>query len=139
VVCPWRGDRHRRRCFRSLCLGVHGIINLREPVGHNIEEEATVAKDLGLRYISIPVNPAAPKDEQVDSFLKATSDPSVFPLFIHCGTGARVGAFWMIRRVLVDGWTPERAEAEAKQIGMKSPGLRDFAVDYVDRHAKKAQ
>ena len=117
--------------------GVRGIINLREPEEHNIEEEAALAKDLGLLYVSIPVKTAAPKDEQVDAFLKATHDPSIFPLFIHCGSGNRVGAFWMIRRVVVDGWTPERAEEEAKQIGMKSPNLRDFALDYIHRHAKK--
>jgi uncharacterized protein (TIGR01244 family) len=118
--------------------GVRGIINLREPEEHNIQEEATRVKDLGLLYISIPVKAAAPKDEQVDAFLKATQDPNIFPLFIHCASGARVGAFWMIRRVLVDGWTPERAEEEAKQIGMKSPALRDFALGYIQRHKKKA-
>jgi uncharacterized protein (TIGR01244 family) len=117
--------------------GVRGVINLREPEEHNIEEEATLAKDLGLLYVSIPVKTAAPKDEQVEAFLKATHDPSLFPLFIHCGSGNRVGAFWMIRRVLVDGWMPERAEEEAKQMGMKSPNLRDFALDYIHRHAKK--
>jgi uncharacterized protein (TIGR01244 family) len=117
--------------------GIRGIINLREPEEHNIEEEATLAKGLGLLYVSIPVKTAAPKDKQVETFLKETNDPKIFPLFIHCGSGNRVGAFWMIRRVLVDGWTPERAEKEAKQIGMKSPDLRDFALDYLRRHAKK--
>lgn len=117
--------------------GVRGIINLREPEEHNIEEEATLAKNLGLLYVSIPVKTTAPKDEQVEAFLEATHDPNIFPLFIHCGSGNRVGAFWMIRRVLVDGWTPERAEGEAKQIGMKSPNLHDFALDYIHRHAKK--
>ena len=116
--------------------GVRGIINLREPEEHNIEEEAALAKDLDLLYVSIPVKTAAPKDDEVEAFLKATHDPNIFPLFIHCGSGNRVGAFWMIRRVLVDGWTPERAEDEAKQIGMKSPNLRDFALDYIHRHAK---
>lgn len=116
--------------------GIRGIINLREPEEHDLKEEATLAKDLGLLYVSIPVKTAAPKDEQADAFLEATNDPKIFPLFIHCGSGNRVGAFWMIRRVLVDGWTPEKAEEEAKQIGMKSPNLRDFALDYARRHAK---
>lgn len=98
-----------------------------------------MAKHLGLLYVSIPVKTAAPKHKQAEAFLKATHDPHMFPLFIHCGSGNRVGAFWMIRRVLVDGWTPERAEDEAKQIGMKSPNLRDFALDYIHRHAKNGR
>jgi protein tyrosine phosphatase (PTP) superfamily phosphohydrolase (DUF442 family) len=134
----WTGGQPTREQLATLkAEGVRGVLNLREPEEHNIEEEATLAKELRLRYISIPVKTAAPKDEQVAAFLKATNDPEVFPLFIHCGSGNRVGAFWMIRRVLVDGWAPERAEEEAKQTGMKSPNLRDFALDYVHRHAKK--
>lgn len=118
--------------------GVRGIINLREPQEHDVAEEARLAKDLGLRYVNIPVDPAAPKNEQVAAFLEATDDPDVFPVFIHCGSGNRVGAFWMIRRVLVDGWTEEKAEAEAKQIGLKSPALISFSHDYIQRHGKKA-
>jgi hypothetical protein len=30
-----------------------------------------------------------------------------------------VGAFWMIRRVLRDGWKLDAAEEEAKKIGLK--------------------
>ena len=130
------GGQPTREQFATLkAEGVRGIVNLREPEEHNGAEEATVAKGLGLHYISIPVKTAAPKDEQVETFLKATKDPKIFPLFIHCASGNRVGAFWMIRRVLVDGWTLERAEKEAKQIGLKSPNLLDFARDYIHRHA----
>jgi protein tyrosine phosphatase (PTP) superfamily phosphohydrolase (DUF442 family) len=132
------GQPTREQLATLKAEGVRGIVNLREPEEHNIEEEATLAKDLGLHYISIPVKTAAPKDEQVETFLKVTNDPEIFPLFIHCASANRVGAFWMIRRILVDGWTPERAEAEAKQIGLKSPNLLDFARDYVHRHAKEA-
>lgn len=132
------GQPTREQVATLKAEGIRGIVNLREPEEHDIEGEATAAKALGLRYISIPVKTAAPKDEQVQTFLEATNDPTIFPLFIHCGSGNRVGAFWMIRRVLVDGWTPERAEEEAKQIGMRSPNLLDFARDYIHRHAKKA-
>jgi protein tyrosine phosphatase (PTP) superfamily phosphohydrolase (DUF442 family) len=92
VLDPWCGTRHgRRRLGRSY-----------------------------LHYISIPVRTAAPSDEQVKRFLEVTNDPEIFPLFIQCASGNRVGAFWMIRRVLVDGWTVVRAEEEAKQIGARA-------------------
>lgn len=111
--------------------GFHAIINLREPSEHDAEAEQAAAAKLGLRYISIPVKTADPKPEEVDAFLKATDDPSIYPVFIHCGSGNRVGAFWMIRRVLVDGWTADDAEKEARQIGMKSPNLKEFALEYI--------
>ena len=54
----------------------------------------------GLKYFNIPVNYQNPSDADVDQFLKITDDPANRPMFIHCTAAIRVGAFWMIRRVL---------------------------------------
>jgi uncharacterized protein (TIGR01244 family) len=117
--------------------GVRAIINLRRPSEYNAEEEAARAKELGLRYFNIPVNVAEPKDEQADEFLKVVADAQNHPAFIHCSAANRVGAFWMIRRALVDGWKMEDAEAEARKIGLHSPNLVEFAQRYIEHHAKK--
>lgn len=122
---------------RMKVQGVKAIINLRRPTEYDAEAEAAKAKELGLRYVNIPVSVAEPKDEQADQFLKITSDPANRPAFIHCATANRVGGFWMIRRVLVDGWKVEDAEAEARKIGLHSPSLLEFARSYIERHAKK--
>ena len=120
--------------------GMKAIINLRRPSEYppgQAEEEAAKAKGLGLRYFNIAVNPAEPKDEQVDEFLKVMADSKNRPAFIHCSSANRVGGFWMIRRVLVDGWKPEDAEREAEKIGLRTPIMREFALDYLRRHRKK--
>ena len=114
--------------------GIRAVINLRQPSEYNAEEEAAKARELGLRYVNIPVNSADPKDAQVEEFLKATDNPANRPAFIHCHSAGRVGAFWMIRRVLRDGWPLEKAEDEAKKIGLRNPKLRGFALDYIHRH-----
>ena len=116
--------------------GVKAIINLRQASEYNFEEEAAKAKELGLRYFYIPVNAADPRDEQVEEFLKVTADPENHPAFIHCRTANRVGAFWMIRRVLVDRWKIEDAEAEGKKIGLHRENLIEFARNYIERHRK---
>ena len=118
--------------------GIRAIINLRLPNEYNAEEEAAKARELGLRYVNIPVDHSEPKDAQVEEFLKATDDAANRPAFIHCAAANRVGTVWMIRRVLRDGWPLEKAEDEAKKIGMRSPNLREFAVDYIRRHQKPA-
>src|SRR5688500_20170455 len=84
--------------------GVKAIINLRQPSEHRAAEEEAKAKELALRYFNIPVKFGDPKDEQVDEFLKITDDPQNRPAFIHCKAAIRVGAFWLIRRVMRDGW-----------------------------------
>ena len=117
--------------------GVKAIINLRPPTEHRAAEEEAKAKELGLRYFNIPVVFGDPKDEQVTEFLKILDDPANRPAFIHCTSAIRVGAFWMIRRVLRDGWTVEAAEEEAKKIGLKeSPHLNEFARRYIERYRK---
>jgi len=117
--------------------GVRSVINLRLPTEHRAEEEERAAKELGLRYFNIPVVTGEPKDEQVAEFLKLTDDPENRPAFIHCASARRVGAFWMIRRVLRDGWTVERAEEEAEKIGLREmPFLVEFARGYIERYKK---
>jgi len=118
--------------------GVKAIINLRPPAEHRAAEEEAKAKELGLRYFDIPVVFGDPKDEQATEFLKLTDDPANRPAFIHCASAIRVGAFWMIRRVLRDGWTVEKAEEEAKKVGLtENPHLNQFARSYIERHRKQ--
>ena len=120
--------------------GVKAIINLRQPSEHRAEEEAAKAKELGLRYFNIPVVYADPKEEQATEFLRVTDDPENRPAFIHCTAAIRVGAFWLIRRVLRDGWTFEEAEKEAEKVGLReSPHLREFAKKYIEKHQKPKQ
>jgi protein tyrosine phosphatase (PTP) superfamily phosphohydrolase (DUF442 family) len=117
--------------------GVKAIINLRPPSEHRAAEEEARAKELGLKYFNIPFVFSEPKDEQATEFLKITDDPANRPAFIHCAGAIRVGAFWMIRRVLRDGWKVEAAEEEAKKIGLKeTPHLNEFARRYIEQHQK---
>src|SRR5437762_114249 len=115
--------------------GVRSIINLRVPTEHRAADEEAKAKEIGLRYFNIPVVFADPKDEQVAEFLRLTDDAENRPAFIHCAASIRVGAFWLIRRVVRDGWTFEAAQKEAETIGLKeSPHLLEFARKYIANH-----
>jgi outer membrane protein assembly factor BamB/protein tyrosine phosphatase (PTP) superfamily phosphohydrolase (DUF442 family) len=119
--------------------GVKSIINLRQPSEHRAAEEEAKAKELGLRYFNIPVAYGNPNEEQVAQFLKITDDPDNRPVFIHCTAAIRVGAFWMIRRVLRDNWKVEDAEAEAVKVGLReSPHWLEFARKYIETHRKGA-
>ena len=119
--------------------GVKAILNLRQPSEHRAAEEEAKAKELGLKYFNIPVAVADPKEDQATEFLKITDDPANRPIFIHCTAAVRVGAFWMIRRVLRDGWTVDAAQADAEKIGLHdAPHLVAFARAYIDKYKKKS-
>ena len=117
--------------------GVRAIINLRTPGEHRSEEEKAEAEKLGLKYFNIPVVYADPKEEQVTEFLKLTDDPANRPVFIHCTAAIRVGAFWMIRRALRDGYSIEKAEEDAAKVGLRqAPHLVEFAKAYIAKYKK---
>jgi uncharacterized protein (TIGR01244 family) len=117
--------------------GVKTVLNLRQPSEHRAADEEAKAKELGLKYFNIPVAFGEPKEEQVAEFLKITDDPKNRPIFIHCTAAIRVGAFWMIRRVIRDNWTIEAAEAEAEKVGLReSPHWNEFARKYIAAHKK---
>ena len=109
-----------------------------QPGQQKRRKEEAKAKELGLGYYNIPVVFGDPKEEQVKEFLRITDDVNNQPAFIHCAAGIRVGAFWMIRRVLRDGFTIEAAEKEAEQIGLHdSPHLNEFAKRYIEKYRKQ--
>ncbi len=99
---------------------------------HFAQLKAEGVKELGMRYFNIPVVFGNPTDEQATEFLRLTDDPANRPAFIHCTAAIRVGAFWMIRRALRDGFTIEAAEKDAETVGLHdSPHLNRFARDYI--------
>ena len=132
--------------------GVKAIMNLRQP-GSIAPTKNGRGRKAGLSYFNIPVSVSDPQDAQVDEFLKLTDDPANRPMFIHCTAAIRVGAFWMIRRALRDGWTIEAAVKRqegrpghraaprgvragvhrAPQVGPRPSGLR--ATLPADRHS----
>ena len=127
------GGQPRLEHFAQLkAEGVKAVINLRTPGEHRAAEEEAAVKELGMRYFNIPVVFGSPTDEQATEFLRLTDDPANRPAFIHCTAAIRVGAFWMIRRVLRDGFTIEAAEKDAETVGLHhSPHLNQFARDYI--------
>lgn len=119
-------------------LGFASVINLRrdgEP-GVDIAAARNTASAHGLKYVHIPVDSSNPSAASVEEFLKAVGDPANQPTYIHCGTANRVAAMWLIKRVVVDGWDVQRATDEATTIGLTSPTLKKFALDYVASHKR---
>jgi uncharacterized protein (TIGR01244 family) len=121
-------------------IGFTSIINLRTPdeAGANVPVESAAAKRAGIKLISIPFSARAPNaNEQLDRFLEAVADPANRPAYIHCAVGQRAAMMWMIKRVMLDGWSVEKALAEAPSVGLTLANLRQFALDYLKAHDKQ--
>jgi len=113
--------------------GYKAVLNLREESeeGAQIPESKAAAEAAGLTFIHVPFKGTAPEDAVADEFLKVVADTTNQPLFINCGSANRVGAMWLIKRMVIDKWEQDKAVEEAKAIGLSSAALEKWALDYV--------
>ncbi len=113
--------------------GYKAVLNLREASeeGAQIPESKAAAEAAGLTFIHVPFKGSAPDDAVADEFLKVVANTSHQPLFINCGSANRVGAMWLIKRMVIDKWAQDKAVDEAKAIGLSSAALEKWAIDYV--------
>ncbi len=119
-------------------MGFASIINLRqasEP-GADIDAEAAAAKTAGIRFYHIPFNGQSPDPAVADRFLEAITTKGSEPAFIHCAGGNRAAAMWLVKRLAVDRWEADRAITEASALGLTSPVLKQFALDYAQTHKR---
>jgi uncharacterized protein (TIGR01244 family) len=119
-------------------LGFASIINLRQPTenGADIEGEAAAAKTAGINFYNIPFNGQSPDPAVADKFIATITTPGNEPAYIHCAAGNRAAAMWMVKRLVIDKWDADRAAQEATALGMTSPTLKQFAIDYAQTHKK---
>lgn len=119
--------------------GIRTVINLAG--GADADAERAAVEQAGMKYFVFAIDPARLDPAPIDPFLKAASDRANYPLFIHSGAGHRAAMAWMIKRVMVDGWTIERAGIEAASDGLvldndMAPVWWKFARDYFKAHGK---
>ena len=119
-------------------MGFASIINLRQDneKGADIDAEAAAAKAAGINFVHLPLSGSMPDPAVADRFLKIITEPGNQPAFIHCASGNRAAAMWLIKRVLIDKWDNDRAWEEALQLGSISPVMKTFAFDYIQAHKK---
>ena len=139
----YRGGQPREGGLAKLAsMGVRTILNLRDDDGR-AEEEGREAAALGLRYFNVPISRAGrPSRERIEELMALVDAPENRPIFVHCKRGAdRTGAFVAAYRIMHEGWTAERALAEAEHYGMGfwQHGKKDFINDFYRDHAAPAK
>ncbi|MCB0214619.1 MAG: ClbS/DfsB family four-helix bundle protein [Anaerolineae bacterium] len=92
--------------------GVTTVINL---APHNspraLDDEAGLVDGLGMHYINIPVDWAAPQPEDFARFEQAMGQLPPGKTLIHCAANFRVTAFYSLYAHKHLGWSEERAAA----------------------------
>ncbi len=132
----WRSaqpDEHDIATLKQ--LGVATIVNLRATVDVMPGEEA-VARRLGLGYANVPLPGLSAPDAAAVARILSLLATSPVPVLVHCEHGAdRTGTIIACYRIQHDGWTADRALAEAGQYGMSDWefGMKRFVREFAAR------
>jgi protein tyrosine phosphatase (PTP) superfamily phosphohydrolase (DUF442 family) len=117
--------------FRESGGGI--VVDLRDPMEPRPLDEPATAERLGLEYIAVPVTAGTMTDEtlaRIHGILRSAGDR---PVFVHCGSGSRVGGALLPHLMLEHGMEEEDAVGQAMRMGLRSADLLEWGLDYVRR------
>ncbi len=121
--------------FQNLAKdGFETVITLRTP-GEISWDEKEVVESAGMKFVALPFRD--PNDLTDDVFEKCREilrdDKGVC---LHCASSNRVGAIWLVHRVMDGRMAVKQARTEAAKVGLRSEAYEQKALDYLRRKGK---
>jgi len=114
--------------------GIKTVINMRHHSENKEFDEQKLVTGMGIVYHNPAWNgPEELTDAKIDE-VRQLLKSAPKPVLLHCSSANRVGAIWLVYRVLDRGASVADATAEAKTVGLKSPDYEKLAKDYIKRH-----
>jgi protein tyrosine phosphatase (PTP) superfamily phosphohydrolase (DUF442 family) len=92
-----------------------------------------------MEYVNVPVRSGSLDDdalEQILSVLRAAGDRTVF---VHCGSGNRVGGALIPYLMLDHGMEEQDAIEQAMRVGLRSAEVMEWGLDYARRNLPRSQ
>lgn len=119
--------------------GFRSVVNLREKNEDDQslepDQEGKKVEELGMQYLHLPVHEGEMSEELVDKF-REKIDSLSRPVYVHCKSGKRSGAFTLMHLASAEGKTGDEVIEQAKELGFEcdQKNLSQFVKNYVDRH-----
>jgi uncharacterized protein (TIGR01244 family) len=110
------GQPSEAQLAEAAAAGYRTVINLRMPSEDGLPDEAARVAELGMEYVSLPIDGAEAITEDNARALSRSLETAERPVLLHCGSGNRVGALLALSAYYVDG----RSADEALQYGLDS-------------------
>lgn len=141
----YRGGQPTEAGIKQIkALGIKTVIDLRDD-DDRARKEGEWARSAGLTFINIPLsNLLGPEDAKIGRILEQMTLGENQPVFIHCKRGSdRTGTAIAIYRISREGWTGDRANAEAKKFGFgwwqfwMKDYIDDYYRDFIKSHPAK--
>jgi protein tyrosine phosphatase (PTP) superfamily phosphohydrolase (DUF442 family) len=89
-------------------------------------DELTIARNLGLEYIQLPVIWTEPTLADFQTFMNIMNKYSDRKVFVHCAANKRVSAFLYLYRQFIEGVDQPTAYQDLVKIWIPNPIWQDF-------------
>ena len=98
--------------------GFKTVINLalHDDPRYSLPDEAGTVRSLGMGYVHIPVQFAAPTAKDLAEFFAAMKAHEGQKVWVHCAANIRVSIFLGLYRVIEQGWEREVAFAQLSEL-----------------------
>lgn len=109
------------------------VLDLRDPMEPRPLDEPATAERLGLEYVVVPVAPGTMTDATLERIHETLRQAGDRPVFVHCGSGSRVGGALLPYLMLDHGLEEDDAVGQAMRAGLRSAELLEWGLDYARR------
>ena len=117
--------------FRDSGGGI--VLDLRDTMEPRPLDEPSTTERLGLDYVVIPVAAGTMTDATLERIHEILRGAGGRPVFVHCGSGSRVGGALLPYLMLDHGLEEEDAIGQAMRVGLRSADLLEWGLDYARR------
>lgn len=116
--------------------GIEVVLDVRDPMEPRPCDEPAVAAACGLEYLNIPVVSGAIDDAVLERVLDVVRRNAGRPMFCHCSSGNRVAGPLVAWFILDRGMTEEAATEEGMRLGLRTPEMMEWGVEYARKRGK---
>jgi protein tyrosine phosphatase (PTP) superfamily phosphohydrolase (DUF442 family) len=115
------------------------VLDLRDPMEPRVVDEPGVVQSLGMEYVNIPVRAGALDDATLESILSVLRSAGDRTVFVHCGSGNRVGGALIPYFILDRKLDESDAIDEAMRIGLRSAEMMEWGLEYARRNRPRSE
>ncbi len=110
------------------------VLDLRDPMEPRVVDEPSVVRSLGMEYVNIPVRAGALDDATLEGILSVLRSAHDRTVFVHCGSGNRVGGALIPYFILDRNLDEPDAIDQAMRVGLRSAEMMEWGLDYARRN-----
>ena len=109
------------------------VVDMRETMEPRAFDEPALVRELGMEYRVIPVGPHSLNDATLEATRSVLREAGERPVFVHCGSGNRVGGALIPVLMLDEGLEEDDAVDAAMRVGLRNAELMEWGLGYARR------